>query len=100
MSQLRPGLRASAFGERVSQVSFAADVRPSMEALRTVTSCAFRSSIVPPVPGIPTRQNSDDNASTPGSMSPTPSEGPLTLTPENIRARISGHHAASRPSVD
>jgi hypothetical protein len=102
MSQLRPGLRPSAFGKRVSRVSFAADVRSSSEApsRRTVTSHAFHSSFMPPVPSLPTRQNSDDNVSSPGSMSPTQTEGPMTLTPEDIRARISGQHSASRPSVD
>jgi hypothetical protein len=95
MSQLRPGLRAPAFGERVSRVSFAADTRPSMEARRTVTSRAFHTAITAPVPKVP-RQASDDSPT----MSPMQKEGPLTLTPEDIRARISGQKHNENASVD
>ncbi|KAI6008839.1 hypothetical protein F5J12DRAFT_905198 [Pisolithus orientalis] len=76
MSQLRPGLRTSAFGERVSRVSFAADVRPSIESRRTVASRAFHVGHVPPVP---TRQDSDD-------LSPVQTQGAFSLTPEDITA--------------
>jgi hypothetical protein len=98
MSQLRPGLRTSAFGERVSRVSFAADPRPSGESRRTITSRAFHSSFVPPVPDLPRNTSSEGN--TPGTMSPTQTQGPLTLTPEDIRARIAGHQIHSNPGVD
>jgi hypothetical protein len=91
MSQLRPGFRASAFGERVSRVSFAPDVRPSMESRRTVASRAFRSSMAPPVP---VRNDSGD-------FSPTQTQGAFSLSPEDIQARISGHDdTEARPSMD
>lgn len=91
MSQLRPGLRTSAFGERVSRVSFAADVRPSIESRRTVASRAFHVGHVPPVP---TRQDSDD-------LSPVQTQGAFSLTPEDITARISGETSSqARPSMD
>ncbi|KAF9222239.1 hypothetical protein BS17DRAFT_756392 [Gyrodon lividus] len=91
MSQLRPGFRASAFGERVSRVSFAADVRPSMDSRRTVASRAFHSSVFPP---LPTRSDSGD-------LSPTQKHGPFSLTPEDIQARISGDASTQpRPSMD
>lgn len=89
ISQLRPGIRASAFGERVSRVSFAADVRPSMESRRTTTtSRAFRSSrassFIPPLP-IPFPVQHDT-----GDMSPTQTMGAFSLTPEDIKARMEG----------
>ncbi|KAH0835454.1 hypothetical protein J3R83DRAFT_9088 [Lanmaoa asiatica] len=95
MSQLRPGIRASAFGERVSRVSFAADVRPSMDSRRTTTtSRVFRtsraSSFIPPVP-IPTIPIQNDNT---GDMSPTQTKGALSLTPEDIKARMERDDAA------
>jgi hypothetical protein len=91
MSQLRPGVRASAFEERKSRVvSFADQPRPSMESRKTVRSRAFHEGFVPPVP---TRQDS-------GELSPTQTQGPFTLTPEDIRARINGSEGAPRPSVD
>ena len=98
MSQLRPGLRTSAFGERVSRVSFANDPRPSAESRRTVTSRAFHSAFTPPVPELP-RQGSD-GGQTPGRMSPTQTAGPLTLSPEDIRARFSGQKHNGSTSVD
>jgi hypothetical protein len=98
MSQLRPGVRSSAFGERVSRVSFAADTRPSSESRRTVTSRAFHTSFVPPMPDLPRRPSHDSNS--PGTMSPTQAQGPLTLTAEDIRARISGQQHLSNPGVD
>jgi hypothetical protein len=98
MSQLRPGLRTSAFGERVSRVSFAADPRPSAESRRTITSRAFHSSFVPPLPELPRKMSSE--TSSPGTMSPTQTQGPLTLTPEDIRARIAGQEYNSNSGVD
>jgi len=98
MSQLRPGIRTSAFGERVSRVSFAADPRPSAESRRTITSRAFHSSFVPPLPGLPRKMSSE--GSSPGTMSPTQTQGPLTLTPEDIRARIAGQEYNSNSGVD
>lgn len=94
MTQLRPGIRASAFGERVSKVSFAADVRPSMDSRRTTTtSRAFRSSLassfVPPLPS-PTLPTQDDN----GDMSPTQTKGAFSLTAEDINVRVEGDNAA------
>ncbi|KAL4064691.1 hypothetical protein V8B97DRAFT_2105880 [Scleroderma yunnanense] len=90
MSQLRPGLRSSAFGERVSRVSFAADVRPSIESRRTVANRAFHVGYVPPVP---IRKGSEE-------MSPTQTLGAFSLTPEDIKARISGEPSEGRPSMD
>jgi len=90
MSQLRPGLRSSAFGERVSRVSFAADVRPSIESRRTVVSRAFHVGHIPPVP---IRKGSDE-------MSPTQTLGAFSLTPEDIKARMSGEPSEGRPSMD
>lgn len=84
---------------RTSRVSFANDPRPSGESRRTR---AFHSAYIPPVPSLPTgiqgSANQDDgsddhsDAESPA-MSPTQTAGPLTLTPEDIRARISGGHA-------
>jgi hypothetical protein len=90
MSQLRPGLTAASFAadhaRRVSKVSFAADPRLSGR----VTSRAYHNSYVPPVP--PKKQDTMD-------VDSTQREGPLDLTPEVIRARLSGH-SEPRNSVD
>lgn len=102
MSQLRAGLRnpVGSGGDRVSRVSFAADTRPSVESRRSIysrnskaTSRAFHTGHVPPLPG---RQDSD------GIMSPTQTAGPLSLTPEEIHARMRDMdmESAPRPSVD
>ncbi|EPQ52927.1 hypothetical protein GLOTRDRAFT_117105 [Gloeophyllum trabeum ATCC 11539] len=99
MSQLRPGVRASAYtSERVSRVSFAADTRPSGEHSRRslATSRAFHSSFVPPVP-----QRTDTGMTADSEpLSPTQKAGPMDLTADEIEARISGGGAAPRPSVD
>lgn len=88
MSQLRPGLRASAFGERISRVSFAPDTRPSGEYRRTR---AFQDNFeVPPVPSI--------EVDATGMLSPTQTSGPMTLTAEDINARMNGQ--IGRPSMD
>lgn len=88
MAQRRPGLRASAFGERVSRVSFAADTRPSGEYRRTR---AFQNNFeVPPVPQLETEDS--------GTLSPTQATGPLSLTAEDIHARMTG--GFGRPSMD
>lgn len=87
MSQRRPGLRASAFGERISRVSFAADTRPSGEYRRTR---AFQNADLPPLPQLETDES--------GALSPTQASGPLTLTAEDIHARMTGQFG--RPSMD
>lgn len=100
MSQLRPGLRNANPSERVSRISFAADTRPSGESRRTLyrdsrvsrTSRAFHTGHVPP---LPERQNTAES----GELSPTQTNGPLTLTVEDIQARMSGQET-TRPSVD
>ncbi|KAI0668098.1 hypothetical protein C8Q78DRAFT_980400 [Trametes maxima] len=98
MSQLRPGLRTSAFENRVSRVSFAADPRPSTESRRTRQSRAFHVGHVPPLPD---RQNSTESSSNSSPiLSPIQTAGPLSLTPEDIRARMTGQDAAPRPSLD
>ncbi|KAI0086026.1 hypothetical protein BDY19DRAFT_895468 [Irpex rosettiformis] len=96
MTQLRSGPRPTvSTGERVSRVSFAADTRPSGESRRSAyssrTSRAFHVGHVPP---LPTRQDSGEL------MSPTQRAGPLTLSVEDINARLSGLEPAARPSVD
>ena len=95
MSQLRPGVRTSAFENRVSRVSFAADPRPSTESRRTR---AFHTGHVPPLPERQASTESSSNASP--IMSPIQTAGPLSLTPEDIRAHMSGQESAPRPSID
>ncbi|KAG6852841.1 hypothetical protein C0991_008659, partial [Blastosporella zonata] len=108
---LRHPAGAAAFAaerqSRVSRVSFADTVgRPSGESRRTR---AFHSAYVPPVPtrvsvypdgedeksvpedDVKTRKSeSEESAGTHGTLSPRQNAGPLTLTPEDIRARIQG----------
>jgi len=103
MSQLRSGPRLSTVGgervprisfaadTRVSRVSFATDARPSGESRRGV-SRAFHVGEAPPMP-ILQRQDSSE-------MSPTQTTGPLSLTPEDIRAHMSGLETGTRPSMD
>ncbi|KAI0367124.1 hypothetical protein BV20DRAFT_584984 [Pilatotrama ljubarskyi] len=101
MSQLRPGLRTSAFENRVSRVSFAADPRPSSESRRTRQSRAFHVGHLPDVPPLPERQNSTESSSNASPiLSPVQTAGPLSLTAEDIRARMSGQESAPRPSID
>jgi hypothetical protein len=97
MSQLRPGVRASAFEERKSRaISFADQPRPSQDGRKTVTSRAFHSAFVPPVP-----TRSDTSYSSPGELSPTQTTGPFSLNADDIHARLSGAaDAPYRPSVD
>lgn len=102
MSQVRTGtgigLRNPATlssTERVSRVSFApdtrqsrasiADSRPSGESRRTR---AFHSAYIPPVPALPDHAQDDAEEDTSGSFSPRQTQGALTLTPEEIRARV------------
>ena len=68
---------------RVSRVSFADQARPSTESRRTR---AFHSAYVPPVPALP--KDVDDD---PQSFSPLQTAGALSLTPEDIRARIASN---------
>lgn len=104
MSQLRSGPRINTVssGERVSRVSFAADTRPSGESRRSqYNSRSSRAFHVGHVPPVPTRETSGDaNLLSPGAMSPTQAAGPLSLTVEDINARMNGQEAASRPSMD
>ena len=81
MSQLGSGPRSAAApsGERVSRVSFAADPRPSADR-RTIVSRAYHNSFVPPVPS---RIDSEE-------LSPMQTQGPFSLSQEDIRARVSG----------
>lgn len=95
MSQLRAGLRnpSTLTGERVSRISFAPDTRPSGESRRSQYNqrgSRFQTSVVPPLP----------NRQEPGDMSPTQTNGPLTLTAEDIKARMSGQDNVARPSMD
>ena len=101
MSQVRTGtgvgLRnpaALSSTERISRVSFApdtrqsrasiADSRPSGESRRTR---AFHSAYIPPVPALPDSAT-DDAEDTSASFSPRQTQGAMTLTPEDIRSRI------------
>ena len=95
MSQLRSGPRpphplVNSTGERVSRISFAADTRPSIDR-RSVASRAFHTGFVPPVP---TRRDSGmstlDDFDAANAMSPTQTQGALTLDPEDISAKVSG----------
>jgi len=102
-AQLRSSAATSqTFAERVSRVSFAPDVRPSSESRRTVTSRAYHTAIVPPLPD---RKWEASEFSTPNSehdesLSPTQTDGPRTLSLEDIQARLAGEETTSRPSVD
>ena len=106
VSQMRTGVGPRSPGnpistERVSRVSFApdtrisrssaADSRPSTESRRTR---AFHVGYVPPVPSLPDTDTiyttAADDSDT-GSLSPRQSQGPLNLTPEDIRARIASN---------
>ena len=98
MSQLRPGVRTSAFENRVSRVSFAADPLPSSESRRPRQSRAFHTGHVPPLPERQYSTESSSNASP--ILSPIQTAGPLSLTAEDIRARMSGEDAHARPSID
>ncbi|CCM01553.1 uncharacterized protein FIBRA_03611 [Fibroporia radiculosa] len=94
MAQLRPGVRTSALSatdrvSRISRVSFAPDTRPSSEYRRTR---AFHTGHVPPLPEAHTRDA--------GEMSPTQTDGPLSLSADDIRLRMAGQETAPRASVD
>jgi hypothetical protein len=81
MSHARSGSRPSVTsGERVSRVSFAADPRPSADR-RTVVSRAYHNAFIPPVPS---RKDLDE-------LSPFQTQGPFSLSQEDIRARVSGN---------
>lgn len=94
MAQLRPGVRASAFEERRSRaISFADQVRPSEETRRShALSRAYLNEVVP-VPPLPVRSDSGD-------ISPVQREGALSLSPNDIHARLSGIPIQVRPSMD
>jgi hypothetical protein len=92
MSQLRSDPRPSVngTGERVSRVSFAADTRPSIDR-KSIASRAFHTGFVPPVP--PRRDSGMstlDDLDAANAMSPTQTQGALTLDPEDINAKVSG----------
>ncbi|KAH6897697.1 hypothetical protein BKA70DRAFT_1437957 [Coprinopsis sp. MPI-PUGE-AT-0042] len=94
---------SSVYTNRTSRVSFADQARPSMDR-RTKN---LQDTYIPPVPQLPGNgparrpstdsQSSDDiSNATSGQLSPTQSAGAITLTPEDIRARI----AAGRARAD
>jgi hypothetical protein len=102
-AQLRSSAATSQIlAERVSRVSFAPDVRPSSESRRTVTSRAYHTAIVPPLPDCKweVTQSFTPNSEQDESLSPTQTKGPLTLSVEDIQARLAGEETTSRPSVD
>ena len=55
------------------------------------------SAFLPPVPAWPSDDVLDDGS---GSLSPRQTQGPLTLTPENIKARINGNRLVSPSSLE
>ena len=92
---------------RQSRVSFANDVRPSMDSGIQKTR-AYHEGHVPPVPTLPPSATlagaSPDDSPTflddSVQLSPRQTSGPLTLTPEDIRARIQvGSRARSISNV-
>ncbi|KAH8982086.1 hypothetical protein EDB92DRAFT_1820007 [Lactarius akahatsu] len=100
-AQLRSSANAQIIAERVSRVSFAPDVRASSETRRTVQSRAYHTSIVPPLPDRKWEiAQSYAPGSEDGSISPTQTDGPQTLSIEDIQARLAGRDTSSRPSVD
>ena len=58
---------------------------------------AFHSTYLPPVLALPSDDVSDDGS---GSLSPRQTQGPLTLTPEDIRARINGNRSVAPSSLE
>jgi hypothetical protein len=104
--------------ERVSRISFAADTRfsrtsthtdarPSMDSSRRgVPSRAFHSAYVPPVPPMrPDVVSSYTTKEKDAELSPRQAAGPLTLTPEDIRARMHGgpnanSHSGTENGID
>ena len=79
---------------RTSPVSFAADPTPSGESRWTR---AFHSVYIPPVPLLPSDDVPDDVSR---SLSPRQTQGLLTLTPEDIKARINGNRSVSPSSLE
>ena len=77
-----------------SRVSFIADPRPPGESYWMGT---FHSAYIPPVPALPSDDVSDDGS---GSLSPRETQGPLTLTPEDIRAMINGNRSVPPFELD
>lgn len=123
MSQIRtPGVGPRSLGvsdanrnsERVSRISFAADTRfsrasvvgkarPSGDQRRAgAATRSFHTSIVPPVPARPSIivVDSDQDDVAVGTMSPTQKEGPISLSPDDIHAHLSGLEVDNRPSLD
>jgi hypothetical protein len=101
-AQLRSSLATSQImAERVSRISFAPDVRPSSESRRTVYSRAFHTAIIPPIPD---RKWEDSQTPTHNldheSLSPIQSNGPETLSIEDIQAHLAGKETKPLPSVD
>ncbi|KAJ3826580.1 hypothetical protein F5880DRAFT_1476036, partial [Lentinula raphanica] len=95
-AQLRPGLRSSAYSTaaaaaRVSSVSFAADPaipgRPSGETRRSIYDRERPSFDSAQRHEYSTQEYDDDRAD--GAMSPTQTMGPLALSTEDIKKRIS-----------
>jgi hypothetical protein len=98
-AQLRSSaINAQIISERVSRVSFAPDVRQSSESRRAVQSRAYHTAIVPPLPDRKWEITTDSEAD--GTISPTQTDGPQTLSIEDIQARLAGNDTSSRLSVD
>lgn len=103
MSQLRPGLRSSAFENRVSRVSFANDPRPSHEGRRSQESRRSRALYtastyddVPDVPPLPAYQSTLDAV---GTMSPLQTSGAISLSVDDIHAKV-GDNAQRTSTFD
>ena len=102
-AQLRSSaINAQIISERVSRVSFAPDVRQSTESRRAVQSRAYHTAIVPPLPD---RKWENTQTFTPdsevdGTISPTQTDGPQTLSIEDIQARLTGKDTSPHSGVD
>ena len=92
-------LRSSALNsqERISRVSFAPDARPSSESRRTAHSRAYHTAILPPLPD---RKWEVTQSGSDADLSPTQTNGPQTLSLEDIQAHLAGKDTSSRESVD
>jgi hypothetical protein len=106
--------RNSTTSTRVSRVSFAPDARPSRASFaestdsasinrKNVPSRAFHSAYIPPVPALPegitsvyVPDKSQEKEKERDNLSPRQTAGPLTLTPDDIKARIAAS-ASARP---
>jgi hypothetical protein len=82
-------------------ISFAPDVCPSSKSHRTTTSWAFHTAIIPPLPDhqwktLPATPSLEPN----GTLFPTQTNGPETLSIEDIQAHLASMEMTPCSSVD